>query len=873
MAPQISKHAGGVFVLLCSTFLTSISAPAQTAEPIRQKPILLEPILLQELFRSDLTTIQTEDPADTGTTVIGATSLRTRGDGGGDPNAALTALPTVQTAGDSSVDAGVNGDDMLNLRPKEISISGGRTDQNSFIVDGVAVNSITGNEDPFGADDLSRETGQPGIYVIYGLHSQTQFPPASFIERATVIDSNASAQYGGFQGGVVDYELTPPKRESSGSITASFRSDALTQYKLGTEDGQNPLEVAKPEWSQQNLALELTHPLTENTGLVLGYSTRRAETEKDKDPQYVRERVESRSRSDYFRLGVEHELANGHEVGLIGSWSDYDQKWDSNFYRDLEVEQTNVGKVLSAYYQGELADRSLGGVALSGLDFKLSGSLQDNKTENLSDGNVMSLWTGATRAGWSTTALKDWCDPTRLSAGSLVSCREGGMGDRAYGDRRYALSGELKGDVWAGDFKIGASVERTEADRQGEGFVFNSVTTQRPMGLAGGYVCPAGAEDCLSDQFFNIRIVQPAYDVSVDATRADAYAELSQEWGAFGLRAGLRADYNDYLRNLDFSPRLVGTWKPLEGLTFTAGANRYYSDDYITYAIHDAVPRGENQRRTATGDVVGDWTTAIVLTPYRYNQGDLKTPYTDELSLGLVFKENFTGGTWRARMIDRQGRDQFAGVRGDSSIERRLTNDGESSYRSYTLEYEREWDAPSFMPRMDRIGLGLSTAFADRKISAESYFGAGIDAPEEFFWYQNASYTRPEFDVVTGNFDIPVRASAELNTSWLDGALEAGLSADVIFGYKGARYTGDEANRVNPIHGSQPHYLYEEFDYKPVVTLNFSGRARVAEVAGNPVYVDLHVANLLNETGNRISTEDNPWIQGRSLWLGTSVEW
>ena len=865
MASYVSRRAGSVVALLCTSFLTSVSssAMAQTASPART--ILLEPILVEGVLQ-ELTSIDSEDPADTGATVLGETALRTRAAGSQDANAALLALPTVQTARDSSVDAGENGDSVLNLRPQEFSISGARTDQNAILINGVSVNSATGNESPLGGS-LDRVTGSPNIYAIYGLHSQTQFAPLSFVETATVIDSNASAQYGGFQGGVVDYELTKPSREQSGAISYSHQSDSLTKYNLGTADGQNPNDMRPPSWEKHDLSFKMTHPLGERTALLAGHSIRWAETEKDMDPQYLRDRVTSQSRANFTMLGLEHERLNGDSFGLSGTYSDYSQDWDANYAEDMQIHQTNTGKALNAYYKGALEDVG----PAENLRFRLSAGLQDNETENLASANRFYSWYGSFKStGYSTDAFSDWCDPTIQTSATGVACRRGGIGDRAYEDRRAKLSGELEGDLWSGGFKLGASVERTKADRVGEGFVYNSATTRAPAGTT--YVCPPGADDCVDTQFFNIRIVQNPYDVEVEATKADAYVELDQTWGAFGLRAGLRADYNDYLKNLDLAPRLVGTWTPVENLKFSLGANRYYSDDYMTYAIHDAVPRGVNQRRTATGGVVGDWTTVTDLGSYKYSQGDLKTPYTDELTAGLVWTEDLTGGTWRLRAIDRRGRDQFASVRGDSSIDRVLTNDGTSRYKAVVLEYDRKW-RPATANLMDYVGLGFSATVADRKISAESYFGGASGEPEEFIWYKDKSYTRSDFNVVTGNFDIPIRASAEINGSWWDGALQAGLSADVVFGYDGARYTGYEATRVNETYGSQPHYLYEEFDYDPVVTLNLSTRARVAKIEGNPVYVQLNVANLLNETGNRIATEDNPWIAGRSFWLGASMEW
>lgn len=716
---------------------------------------------------------------------------------------------------------------------------------------------------------------------IYGLHSQTQFVPEALIERATVTASNASAEFGGFQGGVVNYELIQPSRMAHGGVSLSFSSAALSDYKLGTADGTNPDDRPRPDWSKWNFATHQTLPVGAASALLFGYSARRAEATKTVDPQYRTGTVDSQSRADYLLLGFSHDTASGGTFRLTGNWSDYAQDWFSPYVDQQEIRQTSRAKALQAHWSGQLSDRAIAGVALRNLRFALDGSYQDNATENLANANVYYSWygrysgTAARPTNYVTDAFDAWCDTTIDYSGTGIACRQGGIGDRAYDDQRLRLSGRLSGDIWAGSFRLGGAVEQLRAGRSGEGYVFNSASKRLETG---SFVCPPGADDCIDTQYFTTRIVQQAYDVTVDATKAEAWLELDQSWGDFGLRAGLRADYNDYLQNLDIAPRMVATWTPAPDVSFSFGANRYYSDDYLTYAIHDAVPRGENQRRSDTGGVVGDWVTATDLGYYSYAQGNLRTPYTDELSFAAIWHDTLFGGQWRARLTDRRGKDQFAGRKGDEPRTNELTNDGTSRYKSFALEYDKKWHGQS-RGALDYVGLNLSAVVAERRISAESYFGAATGEPEEFIWYKDQSYTRSEFDVVTGQFDIPLRAAVELNGSWKDGRYKAGLSAGVTFGYTGARCQTTSANdcaeatRTNPDQGAQPHLLYEEYKYKPVVTLNLSAQARIAEVAGNPMMLDLKIANLLNERGNQRASTSNPWIPGRSVWLGSSLEW
>ncbi len=867
-------------LLLGGCALSAIMLAAPTAHA--QESVMLDPITVRTSFAEWLSSLLSDDKADTGTTVMGADALRTRGDGSNDANEALTKMPTVQVAGDADNAAGENGDSVLDLRPREMSISGARTDQNTIIVNGMSVNSLTGNEDPFGATPLDEETGNVNFNSIYGLHSQTQFIPSSLLDTATLTDSNASAEFGGFQGGVVQYELVKPSREVSGKASFSFQNDSMTSYELGTDDRTNPDDKPKPEWTKQSYAFEQTLPVGTSSALVFGHSTEHAEATKEVLPQYRRGSVTSESDSRFWLLGFEHEFSSDNTLNLTATWSDYDREWESHYVDGQQIHQTNDSRAVTAKWEGGLGDRSLAGVALKNMRFSLDASYQDNSVQNLANANTYYSWYGAYRGGYQTDAFDAWCDSSiDYGTATGVPCRTGGIGDRAYEDQRARISGKLEGDIWRGTFKLGGALERVNARRKGEGYVHNSSTTRT---TTGSYICPEGSDDCLPTQFFSTRVVQPAYDVKVDATKAEAFLELDQTWGDFGLRAGLRADYNDYLDNLDIAPRLVATWTPKPDFTLTFGANRYYSDDYMTYAIHDGVPRGLTQRRTATGGVVGEWTTLLDNGLYYYSQGDLKTPYTDELSLGATWTDGLTDGTWRARIIDRHGKDQFVGTyegRTDDtrSLTQRLTNDGTSRYQSFTLEYEKRWQ-PRKNGRLDYVGLTFSGVIAKRRVSAESYFGGSEDGEAmEFIWYEDQSYTRDEFTAATGSFDIPVRAAVDLTGSWNDGGLKAGVSTGVTFAYDGARCQSSstsecaESDRDHPIYGTQPHLLYVPFHYEPVVTVDLNLQARVAEVRGNPVSLDLKVANLFNQRGNKTASSVNPWIAGRSVWLGTSMTW
>lgn len=323
------------------------------------------------------------------------------------------------------------------------------------------------------------------------------------------------------------------------------------------------------------------------------------------------------------------------------------------------------------------------------------------------------------------------------------------------------------------------------------------------------------------------------------------------------------------------APRLSARWTPNPDLSLTLGANRYYSGSYMTYAIHDAVPRGANQSRShddATG-AVGAWGTPRDLGQYSYRQGDLRTPYVDEASFGVQYRDGVTGGNWRLRYLDRQGKDQFARSQDSTSLASTLSNDGSNAYRALTLEYRKQWQTTAFGP-LDAVGLYVSGTVAERETSNDSYFGDdGTPGEDDYIWYDGKSYTRNDFRKVSGNLDIPVRSTVELTSSWQGGRYALALGADVTFGYEGVRNSSETGRFESADGATRTHDIYEDYSFDTEVSAYLRARMRLARMRGSDLSLDVTVANLFDNTGNQTASDSNPWLRGRSVYVGTSLEW
>jgi hypothetical protein len=822
----------------------------------------------------------TESAADTGTTVLDSTQVGIR-TSSADANSFLRGLPNVQYQDDTNDEAGVEGQAILNTRPQEVSISGGRPYENNFILNGIGINTITGTEEPYGANagELSDDDTSYDANRIYGLHSQTIFVPTDFVEQATVIDSNASARFGSFQGGVVEYTLKEPATDRlRATASVDYQNDAMVDYQLATEDGTNPNEVDTPEFFKRKSAFSVTGPIMDNIAVIGQYSVTDAWTNKPKAYIYGDELIESESKNQFYRLQANAETDFG-LFKLEGMHTDYHQDFQSDNYRDLEIDtatQTYAGKLQNTY---EFEDFALGGIPLANVSLTSKITASKSDTLNQSGDDIVRNWQSTYfRSGVRVfeTSMLDWCriDPTSTTS---TACREGGLGsERRQGQERYTWSQDLSGDVFNGTFNAGYEFGYTQARRVRAKDYVNYTYRVIPSYASGSlnlwqngngitsFTCNT-TEECYAEQFASSKGVWKAYDIKAQIMPANSYFELDQTFDWLNIRPGIRLDYDDYQGNLNIAPRLVATVTPIEQFSISGGYNRYYNAANLAYAIRDQQPRQISySRNPSTTGVVGDFTTNPDQAYYSFDATDLETPYTDEFTAAINFTDPLTDGDWRFRYIHRNSRAQYATAKA-STNEYVLTNGAEGSYDSVTAEYARELPDAAWNPA-DSSVFAASITWAANNVSSNSYF-VQEDELEERISYKGMSYTQAGFNAVTGNMDIPLRAQFGLTGSFFDERLTLGLSANYNFAYEGVADSGDNED----IDGIQ-HDIWEDKAFDAVLTVDLTGSYKVASIDEHGLTLNFKVVNLFNELGNGTAENSQPWVIGRTLWLGASAE-
>ncbi|MFA5900322.1 MAG: hypothetical protein WC829_14565 [Hyphomicrobium sp.] len=843
-------------------------------------------------------TLGTAAKSDTGTTTFDANNVMMRTDGGGDANTFMRNLPDVQYQNSNQYNPGATSTKAVDTKPALLSISGGRTYENNFILNGVSITNITGPQIA-GAGDL--EDGGPagGGTGVHGMSPQSIYVPAEFIGDATIIKSNASAEYGQFVGGVVEYNLTaPPTDRYHASVSASRDTSDFANYILATPDGTNPTDRRPPTYEKSTLAVSVGAPITRDFAFIAQASRKEAESVRQKNIQYGSADSPNSSDNIFFRFAASARTDIG-KFTLDTSRTEYFQHWDAINGRNVYVDVNTNAQSTKLEHETTLAGVSIDAIGLGNLNLKSRAFYNTSVTENNSGDNklvairlqrftnrdqVTGLWAQET---FHSDIAYDWCpgvDPaTYKGTNRSIDCFYGGFGNRLQGQTDYGAQVMLSGDVLLGNFRVGTEIKSYDGRnaRLDENTSAYSPTT-------GTFTCADAADVpeylCSENQYFTSYSIVPKHDTSATVNAAHTFAEIDQTWNWFNVRAGVRHDYDDYLKNNNFAPRLVGTLTPIAGLNFTAGYNRYYLGETLYYAIRDKLPSVRYYERDG---IAGTTPGAFPNTPTdtygggAYKVAGLATPYSDEYTGSVGIGDRLSYGQLRLGYLERYGRDQFATESCGSSggvdcVE--ATNDGESFYRSASAEYTKEWYGLRNPFNLNAAAITGNVTWSKQHTSQDNYLLSSDRNSDGYsesgIWYKGAAYLPEQFNVVTGNMDIPVRFGATLATRWFNDVLELNVNAGVNLGFMGAHDTDDIVYDGDIVDGQEVPItcyngcsVYEDRKFGASLKLDVNGQINVTEQAA----IQFSINNITNSTQQTVTTESAPWLLGRSYWLGSAL--
>jgi len=649
--------------------------------------------------------------------------------GDGDLNLLLRTLPNVQF-----------GEDLYDVRrlgeiePAKVSISGGRFYENSFSVDGVSTSSLL---DPAGSTSLTAIDDAPG-------YAQSQFFDTELIESLEIYDANAPARFGGFTGGVVAAETRSAADSFRGTFFVSGTSDSLVNFKvfppeLDPEEPE-PVEIVDPpQYRKYRYGGQLDIPLTDDAGLLLSATQLESSI-----PELSLAEFRNRERSNTNLLANLNLPLGDWDLRANVNATPYSSQ---NFITDA---LNSDFEIKGGGYGGSLHLDGLSPLGDTELRLSYSASTNDREAPR----NFFNWATSSNGPDWGESIF------------SLTS-REGGFGDLDKGQDNLAMSGSIFTRLGPGNLNLGLSLERVGADfrRAEDLYVFRSAVLDNRIRCIGENVsaCIEG------NQALFTRSVYPAEDVSVDLLQSGAYAEWDWQGLEFGARVGVRADYDDFQRNLNVAPRLMATYQPWSWLGMHLGANRYYSRALLTYRLREARVPFFSETREATGATIGgqpvllitdDWQRAAASggLVYEGSVSDLRTPYADELAGGFSFP--LVGGTGGLRGVLRESRDEFSQSRSAVDPETGLVtvrpaNEGRSSYRSVTFLWEGQ---------LGPVDLGLNVTWSqNERTNAEYDSRSASEFDDEQVIYESEILRRGDLLILADDFSRPLVANLTLS--------------------------------------------------------------------------------------------------------------
>ena len=369
-------------------------------------------------------------------------------------------------------------------------------------------------------------------------------------------------------------------------------------------------------------------------------------------------------------------------------------------------------------------------------------------------------------------------------------------------------------------------------------------------------MCTESDDGCYPDTASFYKNVDPAFEAKATVKQHAIWSEFKRSFGDVTTRFGLRYDRDDFLKNNNLAPRFVTSWEYLPDTSVTFGANRYYSRSMIGYAILEQYPEGYVYYRPNlfTNDL--SWTLLNQSSLFDYSGSDLKTPYSDELSLTFTFPTALDGAL-RIKGIKRFYREQFSAGKDENDADI-LTNEGKSSYNSVSIEWGGTYDSWS---------LGANLTWSEtHSVRGSDY----LDRYNEDYYKNRQVYYKGELvseeeinqENQRQNFAAPLKANITVSKVWLDNKARTTLLAS----YLGAYETITEIDETIAVDGVD-YDVYDKVKYESFTSLNLNNHFQLYNSDQGKLSMNLRIDNLLGKNRQSNRSGDAHYERGRSYWI------
>jgi hypothetical protein len=729
----------------------------------------------------------------------------------------LQTIPGIQLS-DDYMDSKTGGE----ITPALISISGGRPEDNSFILDGA---SISSQLDPNSLDTVTTTHDElPG-------HPLTQFIMGSSLEQLKVLRYDIPANYGGFNGGVVVGELNNPTANLSGEISLRMTRSCWGEFHIADEDEDefynSESEDNQPDFDKYQYNAYLSGALNDEINAIISYSRLDSEI----PLSLLGEQANQERKNENLFVKTSMTPRSDTEISVTASYSPYQGDYFLEDTKNSDYSIIGGGYLLSTILQREL---SFGRI-------KASLSYQESyNSRTASDTYYL----------WKVTDSKSWGD---LADSSLS--KEGGYGDLDTTQTNLEAAFEYATDT----FPVGKS----------EHLVTNGLQATRTGGTASraddsitymtsadtSVVCSNDDDTCIDgEQYAKYKIVRAEYSAETKYNSYAYYLDDSITIGSLELRPGLRVSYESLQENLNIAPRFTAQSAPFgdNWPLLHTGWNRYYRDNLLTMYLNEQRPDTTTYIRYLDDDGNTEEWEFLSSSTNKSLVSELDTPYVDEWSLG--FSQNVLGGIFSANYINRLSERQIITVwteESDGITYKEWLNDGKTKYEELSLQWERRWK---------NYFLNINTTWSEATTNSSSYSSIYYeDELDDYVWYDGELIELT--DLPPDNFARPIKASIILSAD-----LIGGFSATGTTNYRSSYKKFDETSQEE-----DGYYVYEVVKVSTAVTVDTQLAWEKSLRNKQRIRLTCDITNLLNR---RIDdgSDDDDYLLGRQYWLGINYK-
>lgn len=753
------------------------------------------------------------------------------------------------------------------IAPNEVSFHGEKHYNNNFVLDGMSNND---NINPSGNLDRNGVPVGSNPYDLPNGNAQSMWIDAGLLKSVEAFDSNVSAKYGSFTGGVVDAKLKDPSFERrTGKIYYRTTRDDWTQFYIQEGEDEKFKNATRldyqPKFVKQTFGIQTSEKLAENFSLLFSYER----TQSDIDHYHNQMRYKSdlsRPVSSEQRRLNETYLVRGVYLPENGDlwrgtliYSPHSSRLFKQNVKNGKFTATGGGTQANLEWE----KRAEWGKITSYIGYKRTGDEIQHEERDYH------RYAGSSAFDWKSNI-----------SGSYATF--GGYGKYLTEKEIYTLKQdyELSEFDWKGTehkvtFGWKADFAHAKYERDGvSSSYFYKADSKVICGLA---------DTCLDgDQYATTKNIYEARRVNARDTDYSAYLQDTIKWKNLELTLGARLSHNQFLGNTDLAHR-VSTSYDLFGDQSTmvfGGFNRYYGTSMLAYKLRQGIGTSVKYTRALNVDnTLADWINdGEDFASTKYYHSKVRTPYADEKVLGIT--QRALDSNWTLKWVHRNSRDQFSSAIRviDGTSYRVLNNDGSTENDTFTLSisplkrYEWEyavigWDAGARISRTYSNNKNYDTS---TDLNAKAiYNGKLIDA----------------VDLPPNDFNTPWSAFINLNMHFP----KLNLSWDHRFSYTHGRKTRVSDHKIScnasyagtdeSSYAACGNYVgdvtvYEDLEMGNAFNVDWRFTYKQPTFQNQFVEITLDVNNVLNrkELSQSLKRQSS-YKQGRNFWLGASYHW